>query len=718
MPNYLDIPCVGGVNLLDHPRRIRDDELVRAKNLVPYEKGMLKKRPAWDMLDVRQILDGPYVPINAVAFPTYAWDYVAAYKGFATDISSDPMTASGIVAYKRGVHSASGACQAYLTTAYAPDAAPALIPFGNNVYCFPGYPHPSAGFIISAASTASTLEFAGTNNSFSPLVACVYRNRFVYANFGPGYESHICFADPFSQATIGNDVRASNGRSFRVGNADGDRIVALVEITQSDIGAPSESALLVLKEYSAYIITGEPNKTTDVGDMFTSMVVNRIAYDCGCSSPQTVARTPYGTLWAGHDDVWFFARGSLPVRIGSKIRPILQGSPAAGRYRWHAAYFNGFYRLALHTPGASDTTTDGSGVGEQWWLDLRDGPPQSHVDAKWWGPQIFNVPWYGAARAGTSCMFVDARPNKAPELLGLEFLFATDGLGTYFQTHAVMQYDIQTTRDANSLWDYSTGITAASAGRERAHDESDTDIAFELITKEYDFGARLVEKGFLGLRTDYWTAISDYLRAEVLVNGGASSDTSSALCEQTGFLLDVDSLDGRLARTFQEAVLYPSTRVCGKTFQFRLYDQAGYVVGAFQDEVVVLYNGTYYAVPITQGSYAALDELLDHVVVQMNATLGISCSHDAGTPYTRDTAVTLTFGSAVTLCFQSAGGSITAAQLRKSRALMSMFGYDTSANSASATGQSAASTVYYKRITDWEFGGFEVEYDQFNRGPA
>jgi len=731
MPQYLEIPTTGGVNLLDDPRRIRDDELVRAKNLVPYTKGMLRKRPGKAPVLAGARLNGA---------PAIA-GFLSPFAGHDLIVVQHAGANRGDLWFQEFTGTA-GTSQNKIYENVIGDRAPVSFYYNGTLYILWGSDtagHTGVKFtapdfpVTSATADSFKFSFNGTNNSFSPGAACIYRNRVVYGNFGRGYEHYLVFSDPFDPLTIGNDVRAANGRSFAVGPADGDRIVALIEITQSEVGSPAQAALLVLKEFSAYIITGEPNLTTDTGDMLEDLSVSRISYDCGCSAASTVVNTPYGLFWASWDDVWFFARGSLPVRVGSKIRPALANTPKSMRHGWQAAYFNGFYRLAIFSAGQGPawstfpTYTQSIGtLGEQWWLDLRDGPPSNYQEARWWGPQIFqglyadSAPNYVAAN-GTGIFL--ARPFSGPD----QFLYSID---TYYESSGTPEtvlsvYDVEGSRDLSAVpqW-YATNVGIGTAYAPVYYDQDTCDVEIELISKEYDFGAGKHHKGYLKTSADYWTSITDYLRMQVIVDGGDSTDTTSSLCGQSGFLLDADPVETAITRKFQETALYPSTRVTGKTFQFKIYDAAGYVIGSGNDTAVILSGATYYAVTLTQGSYADLKALLDHLVTRILAVTGVSCSHDVAGPtnlattYTRPGIITLTFGSAVTLNFQSAGGSITSAQLRKARALMGMLGWDTSANSSSGTSQVSATTVYYKQTTNWEFGGFEIEYDVFNRGPA
>jgi hypothetical protein len=262
----------------------------------------------------------------------------------------------------------------------------------------------------------------------------MYVDRFVFGDCGPGYESYIGFADrglePDSNgvlAPIGDNFLALDGRRVQIGTNLEDRVTALVPVMLSAAGDPSKTGLFVLKEYFASLVTGEPNQTTDSGDVAGSISIADIQFKCGCVGMQTVAYTPYGVIWAGPDDVWLFEGGNVPRRLGTKIRSILQQSPPNLRYRWHAAYFNGFYRLAVFSEGQGPS--DDSPCGEQWWLDMRHGPPQDSDSAAWFGPMTYKVPKSSITSptmlmtdttvTGTWTMAVDERSDTEQALVGM-----------------------------------------------------------------------------------------------------------------------------------------------------------------------------------------------------------------------------------------------------------------------------------------------------------
>lgn len=693
-----------GVNLLDDPRRIRDDECVYAKNLVPFTKGLLGKRPGSRMLGT---------------LPS------ASYQGKVVAIAQAPFTGANYVQinkFETGFH----ILLTDLGTSYVDIEivlrqiayAPALVGYLRKMYVFPGYPC-TTNYVVDQVGVTES-PFLGTNNGISPAVACVYRNRLVYGNFGPGFESRLLFADPYNPMLVGNDVLAANGRSFDIGPDDGDRIVALVEVTQTAVGSPASSVLLILKENSAYILSGEPNYTTDTSELLGDTIISKISYDCGCSSAQTVKTTPFGTLWAGKDDVWFFAAGSLPVRVGSNIRPVLEASPASMRWQWHAEYFGGFYRLALFAPGQSPN--DKANLAEQWWLDLRDGVEL----IRWWGPQIYNsnnldsgTGLLVAGEPGLQFMFQAKAPGSSARLLGVTGYTAASAVGS--TSTFLLELDASEPRDGgldHALPSYATPDITWS-------DNMGTEVLYELKTKEYDFDSPYFNKLLRGVKVDFWTSITQYLKAAVILNGQPSSAAElSAVVETSGLIMDADQVETEIGRTFQEKYLIDSdTNLVGKTIQLKFYDEAGYVISDSNNALAIFVAAPvflYYTATLTNGHYATLKDLLDHLCARILAATGLNATHDvlgAG-PSNRSTTITINHTLNVSYRFATAGGSVTESDMRKSRALMSMLGWDVSANTANGIPQVSSTPVYYKRAGSLEISNLEVDLRTFEREPT
>ena len=475
--NRVAVTGRGGVNLLEDPKAIRDDELVRAKNVIP-SAGVLAMRKA--LAHVKDFFTSTSYPI-AFTIPSHLPDVEAVFV--LRDVAGGGVTT--LYLPTPGSNVSAQLCD--VPTA----GVPQFVQVGAILVCLPGQPGMSAanigegGFAVGYRANADAnlfgfgiegmaVQWAETSNGFVPTVGCMYLDRFVFANCGPGYESVLGFADKAVtisadgvtpgtlKFTIGEEFLSGDQRNIQIGEADGDRIVALVPVMLTAIGSPVQSGLFVLKEHSAYLISGQPNETTDPGDVFAGLDIANVYMKCGCASPNTVVKTPYGTLWAGPDDVWLFEGGSVPRRVGSKIAEVLKNPPANLRYRWHAAYHDGFYRLAVFSEGQGPT--DDSPCGEQWWLDLRGGAPKEASEASWYGPQVYVLPVGEAtyssqlsvfasapANAGTYSMCLDQRAGKEQRLYGIE----RTGMAAV-NTASVAQGIVQVEYDADAgAYDYS-----------------------------------------------------------------------------------------------------------------------------------------------------------------------------------------------------------------------------------------------------------------------
>ncbi len=838
-----------GVNLLDDPRRIQDDECVKAKNLIPMKPGILKKRPAMSFVGTFASNGTPSLkgtlgcPINVAYHPKpggptiYTYHSVASTASIATVYAALTTYSRGnVVLAPDGNHytcvagvngtGTTGAASppADVTGTYILDGTvywaytPTLVAgvgvsiddlaagtttsqmltgafprqpmgfaFQNKYYFFPGHPSQVACWEISYENSVTTITevgFTGEGNAFSPSAACVYRNRAVYGNLGAGYESRVMFSDPYDMLRVGEFPLTATGRSFDVGPGDGDRVVALVPITQSEIGNASSESLLVLKEYSAYIITGEPDQTTTSGTtrelMFGDMVVSKISYDCGCASARTVASTPYGTFWAGHDDVWYFAKGSLPMRIGTKIRPALAATAPIDRDRWHAAYFNGFYRLAVMghpqdidmrtqqgwgsgAAGPDDTYSSstsgtsnlwslysqgGSGIiqnscADQWWLDLRNGPSQDAMESRWWGPQRFGThpaPFQSPAGTfvngafrhtmpigiettfGTVCMYLDTRPGKPVRLLGL----VENGTIPPGRTCWQVEFDLDYTRDLENH------PKTADAVAYDYHGDQGTAISAELLTKEYDFGEPRKQKGFINLEMDVLTSVTDYMNLEVIANGGETLERVSQVIYGEGFDIGADTIStDSIYRKFQQIAIWPTptTSKVGSILQFRLYDYPGYVIDATCDLLYMSRGGvTGVIMELTHGYYASFYELIEHVTQVVTAQLSAGSflfthnwtgNHIGCRPTNGTWTLTcVNLGTIIHFISNPTGEQATAAELVRCRKLGALLGFDTSANTVSGTSHTSEVGIYAYRTSAWEFGDLAVEVRLFERGPA
>jgi hypothetical protein len=580
----------------------------------------------------------------------------------------------------------------------------------------------------------STLAFAGTGNeNVYPSYAFPYKQRLVLANFGKGYENTIVFTDNYTADVVGNSVLASNGRAISlVAGADGDEIVGGIEVMLTNVGSPAESGLLILRRYgNPFLLTGDMDQTTGGTSTLT---IQRISVNCGCAGQYTVARTPVGIIWAGVDDVWCFAAGVLPHRIGQKIQPALKVTPTSLQYRWSAAYFDGFYRLAVW--GAGQGMTDTDAPGDQWWLDLREGLPQDWREARWWGPQQF----LGGASAGvaptprTWAMVAENRAGMDARLFYLDRVEMAAGLFG----PAVGEYGTNT-RDTTANAAYITDAAYV-----------DPEITAELITKEYALAPARdqINDGILfSLRpSNDLTVSADF----VIDDGDQVISRTKRLGAADPFRLDSSTLDttgntvtGRAIKT----AIYPATRRAGQTHRFRIYDTAGYTIITGVNDLFIFGANAYN---VTPSQYIATVPQGTYTLSTLFTALAAALAYDsAGTSHGSVQSALNAFGCQVSLAsgvlsfddlldpgqsnfvinFDANTNVVnayaTAAQLTACRRLLGgIYGFETTltvvqtGDGTAAPAVSASGTAQFKKgISDWEIYGIAANMEVLPRTP-
>lgn len=200
----------------------------------------------------------------------------------------------------------------------------------------------------------------------------------------------------------------------------GDPLVAVKELSLQQSGAMNQSALICLNDRSVYLMTGEPLSTADLGDMWAEAPMVKQPIEDGCASAETVCETPFGVIWAGHEDVYFMPNGGgAPTPIGRRIASEFLHTPFDMKWRWHAAYHEGYYRLFIMAPGQRQDMP--VGMEACWCLDLRYGPPADWTQARWFGPQVYQP--IGAVNGaaddiyrGVFCTAVEKRTAYKKEL--------------------------------------------------------------------------------------------------------------------------------------------------------------------------------------------------------------------------------------------------------------------------------------------------------------
>lgn len=646
----------GGVNLLRDIRYVAENEVTYAKNLVPTRSGMLGKRASRGLIN-----SSTGLPLG-LGFPNTLALHVVDITGvdfaavWRTTIGATP--GAGVQVFNYGSISALAAA----TYLILPNKRPTLVAFGRKSYVVAGIETFNQVTVAAGLARSGVIiqEVAGggggveivsltfTTSQATPVcprTLATYHSRMVYADFGPGMEDWLIFSDRDAPTVIAADVLSANGRNFRLGGTSG-RITALREMMLTSTGTPTQTVLVAFKERSMYLIQGEPGLTTDTAPgpsdppttILGNLVVQRVNTDAGCSSAETIVQTPYGMLWAGPDDVWLMQEGSTPRRVGTKIRPILEATPADKRYLWHAAYFNGFYRLSLFSEGQGPS--EDSPCGEQWWLDLRNGIGDS---PQWWGPMVYkavagttvpSVPSYWAGATvyiagdrvvngpyiyiatvgGTSAasegptgtgagiidntvtwnwqsilpveltgirmQVLDTRDGKTAQLLSLE----GNQLGqSYLNTYDAPDF---TGRDGVAPSGFS-GSTLPST-------LDDTEISVELRTAELDDGDPGTTKTHQGTEVSLAPTETVWLSVENQFNGGARVTTESeAVIASGSFTTDVSALDSALVtREFKAVTLRPDegTRPAGITIRQRIYDTPGYVIDETCDSLGFIIN--------------------------------------------------------------------------------------------------------------------------------
>lgn len=411
----INVPLLGGVDLLHDPAAIPDNKVVEASNLFPTISGQLEKRAAmtvWRSQRPGFPLLSNYLYANASNIAVQAFH--ACSGKFPFDFVTASCTSAGATI------TINGQTQAIGTTL---GARPRILEWNNDIIILPNNNN-KPGFIIYRYNPLTLAwEFVDWNfvtgglgvpaqfsaNTLFPKVAIPYNNSMLYANLGPGYERSLLFADGRKPANysatpplyyptycIVADNPLANNRFIDVLGGDGASITGMAEIELASVGQVRQQAALVLTEFDAFIVMGRPEPSDSIAeDKFGTYSNTRINYRVGCVAHETIRRTPYGLIWASQEDVWVMNGLNQPVSIGTYLRPFLRDAAPEARWTWHAVYESaGVYRLIV---GTQIQTVDLSGVGSgpfmddptyvEFWLDLRDQREELNAaTARWFGP--------------------------------------------------------------------------------------------------------------------------------------------------------------------------------------------------------------------------------------------------------------------------------------------------------------------------------------------
>lgn len=433
---YFNTTFRRGVNLRDDATAIDDDEVPETKNLFPNKVGILETRPAMSFerpvmrytttgLSTQSIVgDGQHlIDLGGVAgtAPFIPFDFEFMRFGSAELVMLFINQTSNHMYL--GVYPESQAYASTETDLGLLTERPQMLTWYDQIYVFTGLANyqvfkdtsRNTGFNVKAFTFSNPEDVA-----HFPRLAAAVRDRFWYGNFGGNQKNLVFWSEPNQPDVLtgsGDHFNLVNG--FNVALPTGEAITAMKEISTVPAALPAQSSLFVWTRNETFQFQGDPASNAEMaagqlpaGDLQV-VKLNTVA---GCVSPSTIVQTPHGTLWAGEDDVWLMQYGSLPVRVGTKIGAALKNTPPALRWKWHASFADGVYRLAVFAPGQGPTHL--SPCQHHWWLDLRKGPPQGAEDAVWWGPQEY-VPTLSGGQ-GTYCMKTDPRPGFDNRTYGLQ----------------------------------------------------------------------------------------------------------------------------------------------------------------------------------------------------------------------------------------------------------------------------------------------------------
>ncbi len=645
---YILITGSKGVNLFVEPKALGDDELASCENAVPEKPGTFSKRKTALCLIPRlvEVLRDNHADVPLAVYMldangdalrgilAHSYDGDMMLTAFDPDNGATPVN-SQLVGF----------------TGDGFDSAPVFMQFvkgvgdaGQNVYVFPGNTSPnwrSIPFEPESGGTAGMWFFAidaqdwgwqewidVSNDDLAPLGGCVYLDRCVYWNLAVGFENAILFSDRNEPAKVGIDALAANGRWLQIGGMLSGPVMGCLTLMLTESGTPATSGVLVLSRRGSHLVTGEPNQSTDPAPVlpatiFDNLQVNKHNAQSSCVSFASAVQTPYGIFWVGDDDVWCFNGGSVPFQVGTKLRPLLKTQPTNVQWKIHAAYFNGFYRVALF---ANDSGYDEfSKPEQQWWLDLRAGAPSNASEARWFGPHgyLFVEALEETVTPGTYCMGLDnipvpprlmsAVPTVVPDVGLLYFMSLVNLEGQFCTDESTSEFPIN-----DSL--------------------GSTFPLVRLETKQYAGAGKnadqFIDKIYTGVELMLRPSVDMTFQTVASLDRGPEGMlqvSNDELIDSTSNEPDV------LQSTYTEQLVYPDAnlRYLGKLIQLSMGDLRGYTIAT--DDPAFTFTFTEEDSPITialgELHYANLVELLDALCAAMTAG---SLTYGHGGTYTHN----------------------------------------------------------------------------------
>lgn len=778
-PTPVPISFNRGVNLLDDPAAIRDDEVCLAKNLWMKKPGVVAKRPGMN-------------------FAQSFFQQASGTQEVVRDFEWLPASAvNKLVAVVReaGVDKLKLFPSVYYSPSYtgtpkeqsigASKLVPCIVGYGNRVYVFNGQ---SNGWYLDPTDVDAQGQFnfrqvawndvAAAN--VNPALATVVRERFWYANLGTGYEDYVVVSDYFEPTTIANtgtDPLLALGRAFRVGKAGEGPITAIAELSATAAGTEASTMVAVWKNNKMFLITGEPLETDGVGDPLGDLDIIKVNTDAGCVSQRSVCSTPYGLIWAGFDDVWMMAHGGQPQRVGTKIRPALLATPPGLHHLWHAAYHDGHYRLALFSDGLGPSDLDS--CDEQWWLDLRAVPQQgipNAADARWMGPQCYvqssssykgtsnmrvsgkelysltsyvistEHPTYpyiaglslvtfdGGARdvCAPSMAFRDWQDLEAyasgdiitPRLVDADVYslqtFVASG-GTSGASRPAFNFFTDVIGDGSTNWDGNWGSASnPPAVLEPFSRQTDNEVLVSIISKEV-MGDGMVDKLFCGIELGYYASQSMKLKYTAIIDYELDQRTITL---DSAYELDMMTLDttSNPNRKWETRFLPPDTgkRSVGKSGQVRIDEQAGILITENNSTMTLSIDGVVYTASLTVGTL--YDTVWDYLEAWRAAWFALM-GHDV---FVFSLGSSVRFGPAyygtVDVVVTAIAG-VTQAMLNSNYRFLYTVGLPWSTGVdrhlyKAGVAEYGDPTYYQRQVATLELSGINVKYRQFKRRPT
>jgi hypothetical protein len=733
--DFKELHFLNGVNLFDYRRYIDDNEVVECGNMFPYNRGLLSKRKGVRPGNTVNGISGIVLP--AEYLDPILIDWIITSDGWMGDaalvtvLSAVPTTALEqrhiIVTIDTGdgPEAGDGAFKVIDTADPVLTRRPFMFQFEKAVYVCLNYG--TFGTLKCVPGSIDFVDFVGAGNAdFRPRVAAPYKQRMVWANF-ESQATDLVWSDVDNILQVGDS--ALTDYKISVPSMRGDEIVAAVEIMQSGAGTLLDSAFLILGRQSSVIIVGEPEHTeSNSVQMRGTTDILIPSQQFGCASSNTLVRTEHGIVWADKDDVWAFASGQLPVRIGTKIRPALKASPPGGRHLWFAAYHDGIYRLAIL--GAEQHDFDiATGCREQWWLDLRDGMPRNWQEARWYGPMYFNTrvqriqdgihPWEGLENTTRKmCAGTFRKSDEENQTSDARLFGVTDKLQLIDYDMPPPVYDGPVAVDHAVDMEFATG---------------DEVIGATLHTKEFDFGGLYWEKSLLRAEIGAHSRTGAPVYMSALLNG---DDGQSVVIEpmtvppeynQVFHALGVDLAERKPARTIQLFML--ASNLDGEGVTTYIF----WKVNEFNDKFMIrLYSGVggFIIVQIPHGVYYTNRQFLDALcdALNWNEHIEEEFTHSFGAPtvfieYAASWAIWRTYDGGLV----EGDGSLEDEAVKSTRLIIERLGWTAPHNTYTFATKHEASGTHEPLIeglvsnivpSDFEMSSVVLKVEHFGRRPT